>query len=113
MSKKIKMPTRIPLVILRLLFTGQWRAKPCAHRAQIKFVAPTAHVCAECVASGDTWPELRMCMICGYVGCCDQARNQHARKHYAATKHPLMRSIERGANWMWCYEHNALLAAPK
>jgi uncharacterized UBP type Zn finger protein len=44
-----------------------------------------------------------MCLICGHVGCCDSSKNKHATKHYHATKHPIMRSIEPGESWMWCY----------
>ncbi|MBI4675346.1 MAG: UBP-type zinc finger domain-containing protein [Chloroflexi bacterium] len=104
---------RIPHWLLRLLFTGTLREKPCSHRNLIQVTTPTAQVCQDCIASGDTWPELRMCMLCGYVGCCDQAKNQHARKHFQETGHPLIRSIEPNADWMWCYVDEALLAAPR
>ena len=29
--------------------------------------------------------------------------NRHASAHYRATKHPLMRSIEPGETWTWCF----------
>jgi hypothetical protein len=32
-----------------------------------------------------------------------QSKNKHASKHYRAVKHPIVRSIEPGENWMWCY----------
>ncbi|MEP7199125.1 MAG: UBP-type zinc finger domain-containing protein [Chloroflexota bacterium] len=102
----------IPHWLLRLLFTGTLREKPCGHRDQIRVLQPSANVCAECVASGDTWPALRMCMICGYVGCCDQSKNKHAREHFEQTRHPLMRSIAPGEDWMWCYVDKALLSVP-
>jgi uncharacterized UBP type Zn finger protein len=44
-----------------------------------------------------------MCLECGKVGCCDSSKNKHATKHFHETKHPLMRSIERGESWVWCY----------
>jgi uncharacterized UBP type Zn finger protein len=37
------------------------------------------------------------------VGCCDASRNRHATKHFTATKHPLIVSLERGEHWIWCY----------
>ena len=46
---------------------------------------------------------LRMCLECGHVGCCDSSKNKHATKHFHQTRHPLMRSIEPGENWVWCY----------
>ena len=79
----------------------------------IRAVEPSSEVCDACVESGDTWPALRMCLTCGYVGCCEDAKNQHALKHYEETDHPLMRAYrERGMNWMWCYPDEALLDPP-
>jgi uncharacterized UBP type Zn finger protein len=103
---------RIPHWLLLLLFTGHLRTKSCSHLSLIQVTMPSVRVCQDCVAVGDTWPELRMCLVCGYVGCCDQAKNKHARKHFELTGHPLMRSIQPGADWMWCYADRALLAVP-
>jgi uncharacterized UBP type Zn finger protein len=44
-----------------------------------------------------------MCLTCGHVGCCDSSPNRHARKHFQRLAHPLVRSIEPGETWMWCY----------
>ena len=52
---------------------------------------------------GDQWVHLRLCLFCGHVGCCDSSKNKHATKHYHATSHPLVRSIEPGESWVWCY----------
>ena len=30
-------------------------------------------------------------------------QEQHATKHFHATKHPIMRSIQPGENWKWCF----------
>jgi uncharacterized UBP type Zn finger protein len=46
---------------------------------------------------------LRLCMICGHVGCCDNSKNKHATKHYHTTGHPIIRSFQPGENWLWCY----------
>jgi uncharacterized UBP type Zn finger protein len=46
---------------------------------------------------------LRICRICGHVGCCDQSPNKHATKHFHATGHPIVQSIEPGEDWLWCY----------
>jgi uncharacterized UBP type Zn finger protein len=99
---------RIPHWLLRLLFTGTLKEKPCSHRSLIQVTTPTVHVRQDCVALGDTWPQLRMCLICGYVGCCDSAKHKHARRHFEQTGHPLVRSIQPGADWMWCYVDEAL-----
>jgi uncharacterized UBP type Zn finger protein len=59
--------------------------------------------CEECLKMGDSWVHLRLCLACGHVGCCDDSKNRHATKHYQATKHPVIRSIEPGESWEWCF----------
>jgi Na+/H+ antiporter len=59
--------------------------------------------CSECVAEGLRWVHLRMCLTCGHVACCDSSVGLHADKHYASTQHPVMRSVEPGEAWRWCY----------
>lgn len=75
----------------------------CTHLDQIKVRTTDKHVCEECVKTGDTWVHLRMCLVCGKVGCCDSSKNRHATKHFHSTKHPVMRSVEPGESWIWCY----------
>lgn len=75
----------------------------CAHLEEIRVTKPKKRFCEDCVKTGDTWVHLRMCLICGHVGCCDSSQNKHARKHYHAIGHPLVRSAEPGERWIWCY----------
>jgi uncharacterized UBP type Zn finger protein len=84
--------------------------KTCTHRDQIRPVEPNTNGCEECLATGDAWVHLRMCLTCGHVGCCDSSINKHATKHYRATRHPIMRSIEPGDSWMWCYVDETMLS---
>jgi uncharacterized UBP type Zn finger protein len=77
--------------------------KACTHTDQIKDVKARTHVCKECLKTGDTWVHLRLCMICGNVACCDSSKNKHATIHFHATEHPIMRSIEPGEDWGWCF----------
>jgi uncharacterized UBP type Zn finger protein len=76
---------------------------PCSHLDQINDVSPNTAGCEECLKLGDEWVHLRMCLICGHVGCCDSSKNTHATKHFHATQHPLMQSAEPGEDWIWCY----------
>lgn len=69
--------------------------------------------CPECIAAGDSWTHLRMCMSCGHVGCCDDSRNRHASKHAKASGHPIMRSLEPGEDWMWCFVDEVMLMPPQ
>jgi monovalent cation:H+ antiporter-2, CPA2 family len=78
-------------------------ADTCTHTDQIRAVKPKTKGCEECLKMGDRWVHLRLCLICGHVGCCDDSKNKHATKHFHGTKHPIIRSIEPGENWMWCY----------
>jgi uncharacterized UBP type Zn finger protein len=59
--------------------------------------------CAECLESGDSWVHLRMCLECGHIGCCDSSRNRHARRHFENEDHVLIRSVEPGETWAYCY----------
>jgi CPA2 family monovalent cation:H+ antiporter-2 len=67
-------------------------------------VEPTASVCEQCVELGDRWVHLRACLACGTVGCCDASKNRHARKHWEREHHPVIRSIEPGETWKFCFE---------
>ncbi|GHJ15634.1 MULTISPECIES: UBP-type zinc finger domain-containing protein [unclassified Micromonospora] len=61
--------------------------------------------CPDCVAVGNRdWVHLRACLSCGHVGCCDSSPYQHASQHFRSTGHPVMRSIEPGESWRWCFE---------
>lgn len=77
----------------------------CQHLTGAGDAAPeTTDACPECVAIGnDDWVHLRSCLTCGHVGCCDSSPYQHATKHFAATAHPVMRSIQPGETWRWCF----------
>lgn len=66
-------------------------------------VARTPNGCEECLRDGTRWVHLRMCLDCGHVGCCDSSVGRHADLHFRETGHPVMRSIEPGEAWRWCY----------
>jgi uncharacterized UBP type Zn finger protein len=84
--------------------------RTCPHLEQLDGIAtPRTAGCDQCLALGDTWVHLRACLVCGRVGCCDNSKNRHATKHYHETGHALVRSIEPGETWMWCYEDQIFL----
>lgn len=101
----------MPEVVLKLLFTRQLEERTCDHLNLIKITQPETDVCQECVSLGDSWPSLRMCLICGYVGCCDTSKNKHMLSHIQASGHPIIRSIERGEAWIWCYSDDAFISS--
>jgi hypothetical protein len=59
--------------------------------------------CTECLKIGSHWVHLRQCMQCGEVACCDDSPMRHATAHNKATAHPIIRSLEPGEYWYWCY----------
>ncbi|MEO7752595.1 MAG: Na+/H+ antiporter [Terracoccus sp.] len=77
----------------------------CEHLAAASLhVSPrTPQGCEECLRDGTSWVHLRMCLECGHVGCCDSSEGKHADRHFEETQHPVMRSIEPGEAWRWCY----------
>ncbi len=78
----------------------------CTHLDTVKLLEPDGPVmgCEECLALGMRWVHLRMCHTCGHIGCCDQSPGKHATAHHAATSHPIIRSVQPGEDWSWCYE---------
>ena len=80
----------------------------CPHFDAIRPVPPRTRGCEECQKLGERWIGLRLCLTCGHVGCCDDSKNTHATKHFHATQHPMIRSLERGERWGWCYVDNRL-----
>ena len=59
--------------------------------------------CEDCLRTGGKWLHLRICLSCGHVGCCDDSPSKHASAHAAESAHPIIRSLEPGEEWCWCY----------
>jgi uncharacterized UBP type Zn finger protein len=97
--------------VRRIAFQRSFAHRGCAHPAEIDGVALDDASCPACVERGESWVQLRMCLTCGSVGCCDSTPGTHARAHYDATGHPVIRSIEPGESWAWCYPDQAYLRA--
>ncbi|WP_263375930.1 UBP-type zinc finger domain-containing protein [Granulicella aggregans] len=81
----------------------------CKHLGQMRDVRPNTDGCEECLKIGQEWVHLRMCMECGHVGCCDSSIGKHATKHFHGTKHAIMRSLEPGETWGWCFVDQVML----
>ena len=78
----------------------------CEHFADIdeSKVSPKTSGCEECEKEQTDWVALRMCLICGHVGCCDSSIGLHATKHFEHTGHPVMMALPN-KSWKWCYVH--------
>jgi monovalent cation/hydrogen antiporter len=92
------------------LVTNDRRTGDCDHlRDAPRFVqARTPDGCEECLRDGTRWVHLRLCLGCGHVGCCDSSPMRHASAHNRETEHPVMRSIEPGEAWRWCFPDELL-----
>ncbi|MDQ6716496.1 MAG: Na+/H+ antiporter [Actinomycetota bacterium] len=89
----------------RLITTPDAQRGDCEHLkdAPHKARPQTPEGCVDCLREGLVWVNLRLCLLCGNVGCCDSSIGNHATKHYQGSEHPVMRSFEPGEAWRWCY----------
>ncbi len=80
-------------------------AAACTHLDQVKVTQLPESVagCEECLRDGSPWLHLRICLSCGHVGCCDSSPNKHASAHAAESGHALIRSLQPGEQWSWCF----------
>jgi uncharacterized UBP type Zn finger protein len=80
------------------------RKRDCEHVAELGDVEPSSpDSCLQCVEMEDTWVNLRLCLTCGHVGCCDASKNKHATAHNKKTGHPLIQSYQPAETWRYCY----------
>ena len=71
----------------------------CKHLPE-KFAKPRA---TECEENHPCNHGQRVCLTCGYVGCCDSCE-QHLRKHAQETGHQVMAAYPaQEGNFIWCY----------
>ena len=77
----------------------------CEHFASAHDVRARTRGCEECLRLRAPWTQLRICLTCGHVGCCEDSPYAHALVHHQETGHPIIASLERGEAWTWCYPH--------
>ena len=87
----------------------------CSHLDQVEVTQLPESVegCEECLKMGDPWLHLRLCLECGKVGCCDNSPNRHATAHANSSGHPLIRSLQPGEEWSWCYVDQIAMLLPQ
>lgn len=88
----------------------------CSHRDDhvlITELPARVDGCEECLAGGDPWLHLRICLECGHVGCCDSSPNRHATAHARSSGHPIIRSLQPGETWAWCYVDEIGMVLPQ
>ena len=77
----------------------------CRHAAALPVPEPEAlsGTCLGCLEAGTSPVHLRLCLVCGHVGCCDSSPRRHSRVHFGDTGHPVLVSAEPGEAWRWCW----------
>jgi hypothetical protein len=86
----------------------------CTHLGDVELRELPASVdgCEECLRDGGKWLHLRICLTCGHVGCCDSSPSRHATAHSHDSGHPIIRSLEPGEEWCWCYVDELAFGLP-
>jgi len=94
----------------RTILTPEPQRGDCEHLLQATNRVEPKHPdrCDDCLREGLQWVHLRMCLACGNVACCDSSIGRHAERHFGQEGHPVMRSIEPGEAWRWCYVDDLL-----
>ncbi|HEY5187971.1 MAG TPA: UBP-type zinc finger domain-containing protein [Solirubrobacteraceae bacterium] len=87
----------------------------CTHLDTIEVTELPAAVngCEDCLREGGVWMHLRICLSCGHVGCCDDSPRRHASGHAASSGHQLIRSLEPGEEWSWCFADELAMVIPE
>jgi uncharacterized UBP type Zn finger protein len=87
----------------------------CSHLDSIEITELPAATdgCVDCLRDGTPWLHLRICLTCGHVGCCDDSPNRHATAHSTTGGHPIIRSLEPGEDWCWCYPDELAMRIPQ
>ncbi len=71
--------------------------KQCTHADESADRTRTAERDVPAVPGRRTHPvQLRLCLSCGHLGCCDSSPLRHATEHFKETGHPVMRTFEPG-----------------
>lgn len=86
---------------------------PCSHLDGVQPTPAETDGCQECLEHGGRWVHLRLCLICGHVGCCDSSPGRHATLHFHETSHAVMGSYEPRESWGWCYVDGVELKLPE
>ncbi|MEU2429432.1 MULTISPECIES: UBP-type zinc finger domain-containing protein [unclassified Streptomyces] len=83
----------------------------CPHVLDLPHPEPAqlSETCRDCLADGTHPVQLRICLTCGHVGCCDSSAHRHASRHAEGTGHPVMRTLEPGESWRWCFVDGSIV----
>ncbi len=92
-----------------LMASGQIDPTICSHIHLANNVKCNSIGCEDCLRDNIDYLNIRICLICGHVGCCDDSPARHATKHFEETGHPLVQSFNPGETWVYCYLDDAIV----
>ena len=96
------------MIVMTEKSAAVWRRikkKDCIHlRKLIETKAKDTKTCGKC----DEKADLRACLTCGFVGCCE-SHKAHNTEHFKKTDHPFIKPYKCNYDWLWCYKCNAFL----
>ncbi len=102
------MNTSLPWVALDE--SGAPLPRQCVHLDGLEPVESSPPLeCVDCIREGSTWVNLRQCLTCGDVRCCDDSPRKHATAHWRSSGHPVIRSAQPDDDWAWCYPEELFL----
>ena len=89
--------------------------RTCSHLDQIvvRELPESVAGCEDCLREGGKWLHLRICLACGHVGCCDDSPGRHATAHERSSGHEIIRSVEPGEDWCYCFADEMAFVVPE
>ena len=77
----------------------------CSHLDTVEILEVPDPVagCEECLASGGSGSICACARAAATSAAATTRPNRHATAHNAETGHPIIRSVEPGEDWSWCY----------
>jgi uncharacterized UBP type Zn finger protein len=80
--------------------TSDASANPACQHAPAASAAPNSDQCEGCGSRFN----LRLCLHCGHVGCCESQAG-HARAHALSAEHPVISQLtgSDATGFSWCY----------
>ena len=76
---------------------------PCTHLDVIRPVEPDADSCRACLAAGQSWTDLWLCLSCGWVSSSQSSAARPDSEHYAETDHPIAATLIGPPRACWCF----------
>ena len=87
----------------------------CTHLDSVKVtdLPDAVDGCEDCLAAGGVWLHLRICLGAGTSAAATTPPDRHASAHAQSSGHPIIRSLEPGETWSWCFPDELAMRIPQ